>query len=170
MADGIDCRMLRRDPAGALPWFRDAAAYAMIVLMSAGPTDAASPLQPRAVARHNHAVAELLRCAGSDPRKTNAAWREQVVAVGIQVSPTRPERASLPCDELWLAGDFRVTNLDPVGHDGLGVPLITVSHFPDRKAVPDRFLPPQLRLPATAVLRLTGAPSERRMAIPARRA
>ncbi|MBV8130733.1 MAG: alpha/beta fold hydrolase [Planctomycetaceae bacterium] len=155
-ADRIGRRVLRRDSTSALPWFRDAAAYAMFGLMSAGPTDLASPLQARAVALHNHAVEELLRCAGSGPREVNPAWREQLAAVGVEVAPTTPERATIPCDELWVAGDFRVKKLEQVGRDGLGVPLIAVSYFPDRQAVPDRFLPERLRLPATAVLRPTG--------------
>ena len=156
LADEIGRRQLRRDPVAALPWFRDAGAYAMFSLISDGPTDPASPLQARAVARHNHAVEELLRCAGSGPREVNLAWREQLTAVGVVVAPTTPERAAIPCDELWIAADFRVRNLEPVHRDGLGVSLIALSRFPDRNAVPDRFLPERLRLPATAVLRPSG--------------
>ena len=39
---------------------------------------------------------------------------------------------------------------------GTSVPAIAVSHFHDREAVPDRFFPERLRLPATAVLRPSG--------------
>ena len=93
---------------------------------------------------------EAERPGGSTP------WRERLAAVGVEAAPTTPERAAIPCDELWIAADFRVRNLEPVGRDGLGVPLIALSRFPDRNANPGRFLPERLRLPATAVLRPTG--------------
>ncbi len=119
-------------------------------------TEAASAMQARAVARHNHALEELLRCAGRGPRGEQAAWREQLAVVGVEIAVTTPERATIPCDELWVASDFRVKNLEHVGRGGLGVPLIAVSHFPDRTAVPDRFLPEHLKLAATAVIRPAG--------------
>ena len=153
LADGIGCRTMRHDPAAALPWFRDAAAYAMFTLNSADPSDIRSMVPTRAVARHNHAVEQLLRCAGAGPRGEKPDWRQQLAAIGVEVVPTTSERASIPCDELWIARDFRVKNLDHVGRDGLGVPLIAVSYFHDREAIPARFLPERLRLPATAVLR-----------------
>ena len=156
LSDEIGSRWLRRDPAAALPWFRDAASYAMFALSSAGPSEADSPLPARAVALHNHAVEQLLRCAGSGPGDVNAAWREQLAAVGVEAVPTTPAFAAIPYDELWIAADFRAKNLDQVGRDGLGVALIAVSYFPDRKSVPGRFLPERLRLPATAVLRPAG--------------
>src|SRR5262249_40585475 len=63
-ADVIGCRMLRKEPAaGALPWFRDAAAYAAFALTVAGPPDA-SACRGHAIARHNHAVEGLLHAAG----------------------------------------------------------------------------------------------------------
>jgi hypothetical protein len=156
LAGAIGSRRLRIDPSAALPWFREAAAYATFALIAAGPADAASPLQGRAYARHNHAVEELLRCARSGPRNVNPVWRAQLAAAGIEVAQTTLERARLPFDELWIATDFRVKNLEHVGRDGLGVPLVALSRFPDRNAVPDRFLPEQLRLPATAVFRPGG--------------
>jgi hypothetical protein len=157
LADRIGCREIG-EPAAAIPWFRDAAAYAMFGLMSAGPLETASPSPIRALSfdRHNHAVEWLLRCAGSGPRHVNPVWREQLAAAGVVVSPTNPDRAAIPCDEAWIARDFRVTNLEHVGRDGLGVPLVVLSVFIDRSAVPDRFYPERLRLPATAVLRPAG--------------
>jgi pimeloyl-ACP methyl ester carboxylesterase len=156
MADGIGTRLLHHDRVAALPWFREAAAYATFSLITARPRDYASPLQEQACARHNHAVEELLRCAGSGPKRVNPAWREQLASAGIEVAATTPERAGFPCDELWITYDFRVKHLDQVGRDGLGVPLVVLSRFPNRSAVPDRFLPERLRLPATAVLHPSG--------------
>ena len=151
-ADGIGSRLLHRDPVTALPWFREAAAYATFALRSAGPADTASPLHLRAYGRHNHAVEGLLRCAGSGPGMVNPAWREQLEASGVVVGPATAGGVAIPCQELWIATDLRVKNLEYVGRDGMGLPLISLSRFPDRAAVPDRFLPERLRLPATAVL------------------
>jgi pimeloyl-ACP methyl ester carboxylesterase len=151
-ADGIGSRLLHRDPVAALPWFREAAAYATFALRSAGPADTASPLHLRAYGRHNHAVEGLLRCAGSGPGMVNPAWREQLEASGVVVGPATAGGIAIPCQELWIATDLRVKNLEYVGRDGMGLPLISLSRFPDRAAAPDRFLPERLRLPATAVL------------------
>jgi pimeloyl-ACP methyl ester carboxylesterase len=156
IADGIGRRVEPGNLAAALPWFRDAAAYALFGLIASGPADAASAIQTLAVARHNQAVEALRRCAGTGPRRLNPVWREQLAAAGVETLPTTPVRATIPCDELWIAADFRVKNLEQVAHGGLGVPLVAVSYFPDRKAVPDHFFPEQLRLPATAVLRPNG--------------
>ena len=83
-------------------------------------------------------------------------WREQLAADGVEVASTTPERSAITCDELWIASDFRVRNLEQVRREGVGVPLIALTNFPDRRAVPDRFYPERLRLPATAVLRPSG--------------
>ena len=157
LADRIGCGWIGRDPAAALPWFRDAAAYAMFGLVASRSADAEPELSAQAVARHNHAVLNLVRCAGSDPRQANPVWREQLAAAGVLVASTTPERSTIACDELWIASDFRVRNLEQVRREGVGVPLIALTNFPDRQAVPDRFYPIRLRLPATAVLRPAGA-------------
>ena len=156
LADRIGSRRIVSEPAAALPWFRDAAAYAIFSVTTAGLSEPLSPLQIEAASLHNHAVEELLRCAGSGPRDVNPVWREQLAAVGIEITSGSQERSAIPCDELWIADDFRVGNLNHVGRDGLGVPLIAMSRFPNRDAAPDRFLPERLRLPATAVLHLEG--------------
>jgi pimeloyl-ACP methyl ester carboxylesterase len=156
MADEIGSSLRRQDPPAALPWFREAAAYATFALSLSGASEATSPLQARAFARHNHAVEELLRCAGSGPKKVNPVWREQLAASGVGVAATNSEYASIPFSELWIAADYRVTHLEHVGWEGLGVPLITLSELPDRQAVPAKFLSERLRLPATAVLHPNG--------------
>ncbi len=155
-ADAIGARLIVNDPAVAIPWFREAAAYASFALIhsqSAGPD---CPTQDRAIALHNHAVAELLRCAGSGPKNVNPAWREQLAGSGVRVVSTNPANAAIPCDELWIAADYRVTHLEIVGWPGLGVPLIALSEWPEDRAGPARFLPQRLRLPATAVLHPDG--------------
>jgi hypothetical protein len=157
LADAIGARTRPVDPVASLPWFRDASGYAAFALMAAAPgAGAESPDIARALARHNHAVEKLLRAAGTGPDPVNPAWREQLAAAGVVIAATTPPRATIPYHELWIASDFRVKNLEPVGESGLGVPLITLSRFPDRSAVPDRFLPQRLRLPATAVLHPDG--------------
>jgi pimeloyl-ACP methyl ester carboxylesterase len=158
LADRIGCGRVGRDPAAALPWFRDAAVYAMFALATAGPADAEDFRASRAIARHDHAVEELLECAGAGSRGGDPGWRGRLASVGVRVAVMNPARAGIPCDELWLARDFRVTHLDRNGRDGLGVPLIAVSQFHRREVVPDRFYPERLRLPATAVLRPGGPP------------
>ncbi len=152
LADGIGRREGLRDPASAMPWFRDAAVYATFSVISGGAADAASPSLLRAELIHNNAVEELLHAVGSGPRLANPVWREQLAALGVELAPMTRDRAGIPCNELWVARDFRVRNLDRVARDGMGVPLVVLSEFPDREAVPDRFYPPRLRLPATAVL------------------
>ncbi|MFO0949806.1 MAG: alpha/beta fold hydrolase [Isosphaeraceae bacterium] len=154
-ADEIGRRELRRDPLMALPWFRDASAYSAFAL-TRGTPGADEFERARAVEVHNHAVAELLRCSGAGPKPVNPGWREQLAAVGVVPAPTAPERATLPLDQLWVADDFRVRNLEPIRRDGLGVPLVEVSYFPNRDARPDHFLPERLRLPTTAVFRPSG--------------
>jgi pimeloyl-ACP methyl ester carboxylesterase len=156
LADRTGCRLIHHDPAAALLWFRDAAAYAMFALAASETAESVSSLRAQAIARHNHAVEELLRCAKTGPRDVDPAWRRHLASVGVQVAPTTPIRAGLPCNELWIARDFRVKNLEHVGQDGLGVPLVAVSHFHNREAVPDRFFPERLKLPATAVFRPNG--------------
>jgi pimeloyl-ACP methyl ester carboxylesterase len=161
LADRIGRRELVHEPAAALLWFRDAAVYSSFYLAdSSARRDAAtavvSTMQGRAIALHNHAVEELLRCAGSGPQRTNLAWREQLAAVGVQPASTTPERAPMEFDELWIASDFRVTDLEAVGWSGLGVPLIATKFMEGRPDLPVRFLSGSLRLPATAVLRPVG--------------
>ncbi len=156
LAHGIGCRLRPSDPCTALPWFRDAAAYSAFGLAAAGWGDATAPARARAMAVHNSSVEWLLRCAGSGPSDLNPAWRERLGAAGVQTTTTTQERVGLPCHELWIASDFRVRNLDSVAREGLGVPVIALSRFPDRRQVPDRFLPERLRLPATAVFRPCG--------------
>ena len=156
LAHGIGCRLRPSDPCTALPWFRDAAAYSAFGLAAAGWGDATAPARARAMAVHNSSVEWLLRCAGSGPSDLNPAWRERLGAAGVQAATTAQERVGLPCHELWIASDFRVRNLDPVAREGLGVPVIALSRFPDRRQVPDRFFPERLRLPATVVFRPGG--------------
>ncbi|MDG3004990.1 alpha/beta fold hydrolase [Paludisphaera mucosa] len=163
-ADAIGSRLARRDPVAALPWFRDAAAYSAFALASAGPADPPSALYLRACDLHDHAVEELVRGSASGSRSSTGsgaevvevAWRERLAASGVAVAPWSPGGPEIPCHELWVAADFRVKNIDHVGREGLGVPLVALTRFPDRKAVPDRFLPERLRLPATAVLSPNG--------------
>ena len=156
LADGIGRRELLRDRALAMSWFRDAAVYATFSVISDSAADSFSPSRIRAELIHDNAVEELLHAVGSGPRLANPAWREQLAALGVELAPMTGERAGIPCNELWVARDFRVRNLDQVTRDGMGVPLVILSEFPDRTAVPDRFYPPRLRLPATAVLLPTG--------------
>ncbi len=156
-ADAIGSRLIRNNPSAALPWFREAAAYASFGLISARSDNIAYSLRDRAIARHNHAVQKLLRSAGSGPKQVNPVWREQLAACGVTIAVSKPECGAIPCDELWIASDFQVKNLNHVGWTGMGVPLISLSRFPDRTASPDRFLPERLRLPTTAVLYPTGS-------------
>ncbi len=149
--------LIAHDRAQALYWFREAAAYATFALGAGGVGEQPGVLQDRACARHNHAVKAMLRCVGTGPHAADPAWREQLAAARVEIRPTTPARANLPCDELWLAEDFVVTRLDRVERAGFGVPLIVLSRFPNRQADPDRFLPERLRLPATAVL-IPGGP------------
>ncbi|MFO0908108.1 MAG: alpha/beta hydrolase [Isosphaeraceae bacterium] len=152
-AQRIGCRTENSDAASAIPWFRDAAIHARFTLATGPDPETLA----KAVALHNDAVERLLRAAGTGPHHTNPAWREQLAAMGIEVVPTTPDRVSLPLDELWIASDYRVKNLDPVGQDGLGLPLITLSRFPDRDSYPGKFFPDRLRLPSTALLSPRGS-------------
>jgi pimeloyl-ACP methyl ester carboxylesterase len=157
LADRIGSSALGREPAAALPWFRDAAVYAMFSLMPDAHASADPDLRAQAIAVHNNAVLKLVRCACGSPRDVNPVWREQLAVTGIQVASTTPERSTLTFDELWIASDFRVRNLDQVHREGVGIPLVALSKFPDRRAIPDHFYPERLRLPATAILRPEGA-------------
>ncbi|WP_169980055.1 esterase/lipase family protein [Tautonia rosea] len=151
-ADRQGRRQIGSEPVAALSWFRDAAVYSSFALANAD-----EPLlQARAVDRHNRAVEELLRCSGTGPRNVDPAWRDRLDAEGIRVVTTQPNRAGLPVDELWITGDFRVRNLEHFGQDGLGVPLVAASVLSNRDGETDRFLPGQLKLPATAVVQPTG--------------
>jgi pimeloyl-ACP methyl ester carboxylesterase len=113
-----------------------------------------------AIRRHNAAVAELLRRAGSSPDAGGEHWTAALAPAGVDVSASSPSLGSVPIHELWVAGDFRVKNLEPVAWDGLGVPAIAVSHFHDRSSKPGKFYPERLQQPATAVAGVTG-PLER---------
>jgi pimeloyl-ACP methyl ester carboxylesterase len=151
-ADREGHRQIRNDPIAAMSWFRDASCYASFALTTVDDPE----MRARAIARHNEAVEQLLRCAGTGPRRVDPDWRGLLASAGVQLASTNPTRAGLPCQELWITRDFRVRNLDLVGQDGIGVPLVTLSYLRDRDAIPDRFLPERLKLPATAVLRPTG--------------
>jgi pimeloyl-ACP methyl ester carboxylesterase len=151
-ASALGARLQHKQPALAMLWHRDAAAYGAFAL--AAPGDPAE--RARAIDLHNAAVERLLRTAGSGPDRPNPGWRDQLAAIGVELTTTAPERSPLPLDELWIARDFRVRNLDLIAADGLGVPVVTLSAFPDRRSVPDRFYPPRLRLAATAVLQPGG--------------
>jgi pimeloyl-ACP methyl ester carboxylesterase len=165
LADRIGRRVLMREPVAALLWFRETAAFTAFYLANPGIVRGASAVSAqdqRAIALHNHAVEELLRCAGTGTEETDPAWREQLAAMGMEVLSTTPERGPIVFDELWIASDYHVAHLAPVGQVGLGVPLIAMKTLEGRQAVPGRFLPPVLRLPATAVFRPRGPIEEGR--------
>jgi pimeloyl-ACP methyl ester carboxylesterase len=153
-AGALGARLQHKQPAVAMLWHRDAAAYAAFALGTPG---ASVGETARAIDIHNAAVERLLRTVGSGPRRPAPAWREGLDAAGVALTTTAPERTPLPLDEIWIARDFRVRNLDLVAADGLGVPVVTLSTFPDRGRTPDRFYPARLRLPATAVFQPGGS-------------
>jgi pimeloyl-ACP methyl ester carboxylesterase len=155
-ADQTGRQLIHHDPAAALPWFRDAAAYSKFALTSGDAAECATCLRATAIEVHNHAVAELIRCAGAGRPDGDPHWRAHLAKAGVQLAQASPDRATLPIDELWVAEDFKVKHLEFVGRDGLGVPLVEVSHWHHRPSVPDRFLPEKLRIPATAVARPVG--------------
>ncbi len=152
LAHEIGERKATREPACALPWFRDAAAYSVFALRASTPQGSASPFEASAIAQHNRSVEALLRCAGASPKCADPAFREQLAVMGIQPRAVAAEGVPTPWEELWIARDFRVRHLEPVQCCGLGVPLIAVSYYPNRSALPAKFLPERLRLPASAVL------------------
>ncbi len=156
LADRIGSRRLKADPLTALPWFRDAAAYSRFALARNETGEDANVLRSQAIARHNHAVSQLLRCAGAVPQAGNPKWRSHLAAAGVEVASPSAALASLPLNEIWVAADLDVKNLEHVGWNGLGVPLVTVSHFHNRRQSPDRFLPEKLNTPATGVVSTQG--------------
>jgi pimeloyl-ACP methyl ester carboxylesterase len=151
VADGIGRSVARDHPEQSLSWFRDAAVYSWFAVQATE-----SPVRARAIERHNESVERLLCCAGTGGPNSDPSWRARLASAGIEVATTMPDRATVPYHELWIASNFKVKHLEHIGQCGLGVPLITLSCLLHREAIPERFLPERLRMPATGVIHAGG--------------
>jgi pimeloyl-ACP methyl ester carboxylesterase len=137
-----------------LPWYRDAAAYAIFSLATPGGTPEE---RGAAVEVHNRAVTRLMRVAGLR-ESAGSGWKGAMLAAGVEAVDLHPWPLDLARDTFWPTADYEVKGIEPeVARDGLGVPVVGLQRFPDRKAEPDRFFPERLRLPATAVAQPQGS-------------
>lgn len=142
------------DPAGAIPWFRDAAALATLAIREPGGS------HPEvAVHLHNRSTARLIRTAQAEAKRSGGAWRELLEAQGLAMaSPTlslAPERFAdlLPTEDLKVEGMQHVYRTE-----GLGVPLVAHRRV-DPSGSPDpldQFHPRELRTAATALITPVG--------------
>ncbi len=143
------------NPDEAIAAYRDSAAYAVFALSLAGPDQ--PKLRDEAVDRHNHAVEQLILASGAgEEKRIDPAWKSRLESSLIEIAPSGPTLPIVPNDAVWIARNSRTSHLERVQQAGLGVPLVSVSHYPDRQAEPDRFLPKDLELPATAVIEPQG--------------
>jgi pimeloyl-ACP methyl ester carboxylesterase len=155
----------RRGGDAALDHYIDTVAYAYDYLFDPELAPGRSASDPRyilAMHLYNAALDRLIRAA-----KTEGAAGLQVgatvtlkihggeVVMRLALWPETPWQAS-DIDELIPAADFEVTGLDGRNNRryGLGVPLIAVRRT-DAKAAegPERFYPPEMAFPLTALLR-----------------
>ena len=160
--EGRRAESRRKGGASALAHYTDTVAYAFDFLFDPALSNGRSPTDPRyriACDLYNAALDRLIRAAkvkdhlqpghsirltihGSDLEMQLALWDE---------SPWKSE----DIDELLLASDFEVTGLDSRSQVryGLGVPLIAIRRTPENPEGTERFYPPEMAFPLTAVLR-----------------
>ena len=160
--EGRRAETRRKGGAAALAHYTDTVAYAFDFLFDPALSHGRSPTDPRfriACDLYNAALDRLIRAAkvkdrlepgnsirltihGSDTEMRLDLWGE---------SPWK----SKDIDELILASDYEVTGLDSRSQVryGLGVPLIAVRRTTGKTEGIDRFYPPEMAFPLTAILR-----------------
>lgn len=153
----------RRSGSSALDHYTDTVAYAFDYLFDPELAAGRSPADPRyrlACDLYNAALDRLIRAAktkeglkpGSEIR-LKIHGSEQVMKLTLwPESPWKPE----DIHELLLASDFEVTGLASRSRRfGLGVPLIAVRRTDPKAEGLERFYPPEMAFPLTAILRPT---------------
>lgn len=104
---------------------------------------------------HDQAAARLLKAVGAGVGSGRADWRERLAASGISVVATDPACSRI--DRLRPADDWALDGVSArYRRDGWGLPLVATLDLPgdaDDRAGADRFLPNELAIAATAVLR-----------------
>jgi pimeloyl-ACP methyl ester carboxylesterase len=140
----------RQSPLSALPWFRDAAAFAAMALAEPGGA------QPEVAVRiHNEAVARIIRISQDQAAREGRNWREILADNGFALGTPAPHLDPQRIADLTVAGDLHVKGMDHLYYTpGLGVPV--VAHRladPSQSLDPrDHFLPREFRTGATAVV------------------
>lgn len=158
----------RRHRGSAIDHYLDAVAYAYDYLFDPALASGRTPADPRyrmAMDLYNGSLDRLIRAAQAKgakgriqpgatiPLKIND--HELSIRVEMGESPWLPTDV----DELILASEYEVTGLDSKSRvPGLGVPLIAVRRAKERvgdRSEQERFLPPLVAFPLTAMLRPT---------------
>lgn len=152
-------RLDRRKKPAALDRFLDAVGYAYDYLFDPELAAGRRPSDPRfrlACDLYNGGLDRLIRAAQAkgklgpdDTIKLKVNGREQLLRVALW-EPWAPGQI----DQLILASDYEVTGLATRSYQyGLGVPLIGIRKSgPETEGV-ERFYPPEMAFPFTAVLR-----------------
>jgi pimeloyl-ACP methyl ester carboxylesterase len=154
-------RMERRRGAAALDRYVDTVAYAWDYLFDPELAGGRQPSDPRfrlACDLYNGGLDRLIRAAKTKDRiqpgdtiVLKIHGREQALRVNLTNCPWSPRDV----EELTLASDFEVSGLDSRSRYqyGLGVPLIGVRRAEQAGKGDDRFYPPEMAFPLTAILR-----------------
>jgi pimeloyl-ACP methyl ester carboxylesterase len=131
----------------SLEWYRDAAAYASLVV-----SDPA--LGHDAILLHNRALAQCLRQAQGDVHRDANAVRERLADAGIVIEAADPDLDPRVFSRLDVAADELVHGLARHDVAGLGVPLLAVRELPDQRirTGQERFYGDRLVPPLTAVV------------------
>lgn len=155
-----------RHRGSALDHYLDAVAYSYDYLFDPALAAGRTPTDPRyrmAMDLYNGSLDRLIRAAQAKGTKgriqpgatipLKISDRELSIRVELGDSPWQPT----DIDELILASEYEVSGLDSKSRvPGLGVPLIAVRRAKDRggdKVAQERFLPPLVAFPLTAMLR-----------------
>jgi len=153
----------RRKGATPLDRYVDTVAYAYDFLFDPELSAGRSPSDPRyrlACDLYNGGLDRLIRAAKSkdkillgDPITLKIHGKEQVLKVALNDSPWKMRDV----DELIVASDYEVTGLDSRSRYqyGIGVPLIAIRRSETPGKGDDKFYPPEVAFPLTAVLRPT---------------
>jgi pimeloyl-ACP methyl ester carboxylesterase len=152
-------RLDRRRRSGAIQRYIDAVAYAADFLFDPDLQHGREPADPRfrlACEIYNGGLDRLIRATQKkvpiepgERIKVAIHGHQIVLHVELEKSPWK----AADIDELYLASDFEVSGLANRTYKyGLGVPLIAVRHTDHPGKGEDRFYPPEMAFPLTALL------------------
>ena len=153
--------LLERSRSAKSPtaWYRDAAVLAALALEE--PEGSRPDL---AVRIHNGAVSRLIRASQAKSKQPGRNWRTTLEEQGIAITATASYLSPAQIANLRVAADLQVSGMNRIyQRTGLGVPLVAHrvvardENTPEVQDVQDEFLPRDLRVGATAVMKSGGS-------------
>ncbi|HEY1381631.1 MAG TPA: hypothetical protein VGF55_32840, partial [Gemmataceae bacterium] len=141
-------------PAPSLPWYRDAAAWAVRAAAGGDPD-----VLDQATDVHNRSIERLVRLSQDIRLRRGRPWPAVFADAGVRLAGVSPFLDPPQYETLTVARDILARGMQAwYSNDGFGVPLIAyrVNDRENSADPADRFFPYHLRAGATAVLHPAG--------------